>query len=639
MAANVCVLFPGQGAYAPGLLADLRTAQPEVEQVFAEIDEVARAEWGTNVSHVVFDPAASSLGELMRSANDVLQLAIYGTSIALFRVLQARGVGIARLMGHSFGEIAALVAGGAFTTRQGAQLVCQRSRALQEVGFGRGYMVALATEADKVQHLVALAGPDHAAVAVENFPGQTVVSGATEAMDQIVAIAGRLGIGATRLDSAFPFHSAVMTPAVKALAARASGVQRKPFRIPVFSPILGRLYSDEDDLAECLARHLVTPVRFQTGLVAAYEAGSRTFLEAGALATLSKITRRVLPPAEVKVWPLLDGRSSAGNLESTLQAAGLSGAPAAAGRAASVSERFWAQQGDDILAMVKQRISAFLMADAAGTMAAPAVVAESSASQPRFAAPAAATAAHLSNSPRPSFEQILTELTELYAQALEYPAEVFTKDVALEAELGVDSVKQTELFARVVEKYGLPPRPAGFRLADYQRFGAVAELVLGQLNAPATVATAAPVTAAPAAVPTAAPAPVALVAPAPAPSVRRAPAALVPPRQRLTAELRSLYAGALEYPEEVFTDGALFEAELGIDSVKQAELFSRVAEEYHLPPSPAGFRLNDYQNLAAIVDLVLEQMAPPEPARGSAHSEGREENGASRHPIGFAAAS
>jgi acyl transferase domain-containing protein len=632
MAANVCVLFPGQGAYAPGLLADLRTGQPEVEQVFAEIDEVARAEWGTTVSNVVFDPAASSLGELMRSANDVLQLAIYGTSIALFRVLQARGVTFARLMGHSFGEIAALVAGGAFTTRQGAQLVCKRSRALQEVGFGRGYMVALATEADKAHHLVALAGPDQAAVAVENFPGQTVVSGATEAIDQVVAIAGRLGIGAARLDSAFPFHSAVMTPAVTALAAQASGVQRKPFRIPVFSPILGRLYTDEDDLAECLARHLVTPVRFQAGLATAYEAGCRTFLEAGALATLSKITRRVLPSAEVKVWPLLDGRNTPGALESTLQAAGLSATTLATGRAPSASERFWAQQGDDILALVKQRISAFLVADAGGAAAAAAVLAESPPSPVRLAAPAAAAAVAPSSSPRHSFEQILAELTELYAQALEYPAEVFSKDVALEAELGVDSVKQTELFARVVEKYDLPPRPVGFRLADYQRFGAIAELVLTQLNPPAAVAPSAPSTAATTA-------PVALVAPAPAPSVRRAPAPVIPPRQRLTGELRSLYAGALEYPEEVFTDGALFEAELGIDSVKQAELFSRVAEQYHLPPSPAGFRLNDYQNLAAIVDLVLEQMAPPEPARGAAHADGREENGSSRHPIGFAAAS
>lgn len=65
----------------------------------------------------------------------------------------------------------------------------------------------------------------------------------------------------------------------------------------------------------------------------------------------------------------------------------------------------------------------------------------------------------------------------MYAEALEYPIEVFSDEVELEAELGIDSVKQTELLARVSERYQLPPRPADFRLSNYNTMGKVVDLI------------------------------------------------------------------------------------------------------------------------------------------------------------------
>jgi len=72
-----------------------------------------------------------------------------------------------------------------------------------------------------------------------------------------------------------------------------------------------------------------------------------------------------------------------------------------------------------------------------------------------------------------------------YATALEYPVEVFTEDVELEADLGVDSVKQTELLSHAAGHYQLPARPTDFRLSDYSTMGGVAAFVFGALTAPA----------------------------------------------------------------------------------------------------------------------------------------------------------
>jgi len=76
-----------------------------------------------------------------------------------------------------------------------------------------------------------------------------------------------------------------------------------------------------------------------------------------------------------------------------------------------------------------------------------------------------------------SREKLFKELTTLYAAALEYPEEVFSEEVELEGELGIDSVKQTELLARVSEKYNLPERPADFRMSDYHTMGLITDFV------------------------------------------------------------------------------------------------------------------------------------------------------------------
>ena len=82
----------------------------------------------------------------------------------------------------------------------------------------------------------------------------------------------------------------------------------------------------------------------------------------------------------------------------------------------------------------------------------------------------------------------IPELVELYGEALEYPAEVFSENVDLEGDLGVDSVKQTDLLGRVARKYGLPPAPEGLRLSEYRTLGDVVNLVMTAAERPVPVA-------------------------------------------------------------------------------------------------------------------------------------------------------
>jgi acyl carrier protein len=170
---------------------------------------------------------------------------------------------------------------------------------------------------------------------------------------------------------------------------------------------------------------------------------------------------------------------------------------------------------------------------------------------------------------------------------------VFAEDTDLEAELGVDSVKQTELLARVSTHYALPAPGEDFRLSAYGTLGRIADLVLagaptGTTPAPAETEQ-----------PTAEPVPILRVPPA-------------PDRAGVLRTVVSMYAQALEYPAEVFAEDTDLEAELGVDSVKQTELLARVSTHYALPAPGEDFRLSAYGTLGRIADLVLFQTARPE---------------------------
>jgi len=76
-------------------------------------------------------------------------------------------------------------------------------------------------------------------------------------------------------------------------------------------------------------------------------------------------------------------------------------------------------------------------------------------------------------------------------------------------------------------------------------------------------------------------------------------------RDRLFSDLVAVYAQAMEYPPEVFTETVELEAELGIDSVKQTEILGRIRETYKLPRLPANVRMSDFKTMGQIVDLVF----------------------------------
>ncbi len=499
MADGVAVLFPGQGAFSGAALKDVASEYPQIAETLTRLDAVAEDRLGVSLNETLLGESAPNIDELMKRSPDVLQLAIYATSIGLYRILEAYGFQPTMLIGHSLGEISAMVCARAFSDSEGAEIVCHRVEALRALGEGSGHMLALGTDANRARQMLELLDVRNSAIAVENEERQTVVSGDEKEMAAVAELAKVLQIPVVRLYSPYPFHSPVVAPITADFAGRLSTLGQQPMTVPVYSPILGRYYNDSDRLTEHLPEHLTHPVRFAEAIRTAHGEGVRTFVECGALDTLSKIVTRVLAGDEVRVVPcLIPGPTARQTLETaieTLTGKVVGARPVShdmreflpAGTDAATIGAFFAERGDRVRSFVQGEFEAFRAEDvvpaAAPPDAAPVEAAEVVETPIAAAAPAAG------GDGRPgSRDELFAELVTLYATALEYPEEVFTEDVALEAELGVDSVKQAELFARVAERYGIPPPPEDFRLGDYDTLGKVADLVFSQMGTVASPA-------------------------------------------------------------------------------------------------------------------------------------------------------
>ncbi|WP_164012858.1 type I polyketide synthase [Pyxidicoccus trucidator] len=293
---STAFLFAGQGTFEPELFVQLKALLPEARAEFAAVTE-ACASIGLDVTPLLAAPDAEAVRRALEQAPQLDQLGIFLSGVLGARWLGRQGVRPDVFVGHSFGEIAAMTAAGAMDLRTGAEVVCQRIRALQTtVEDEAGTLAAVALgEAETAQAIADLGGTS-LEIAGRNHSRQTVVAGPRAALEQLRALLQGRGQGFTFVPSRYAFHHRDLAPAADAFRAALAGVPMRPPQGLIYSPIERRTYTGgHDELADALATHLVRPFDFLGTVETLARAGCTRFVDCGTDGRLARIVQRILP--------------------------------------------------------------------------------------------------------------------------------------------------------------------------------------------------------------------------------------------------------------------------------------------------------------------------------------------------------
>jgi malonyl CoA-acyl carrier protein transacylase len=225
--------------------------------------------------------------------------------------------------------------------------------------------------------------------------------------------------------------------------------------------------------------------------------------------------------------------------------------------------------------------------------------------QPQGAIAAAVEPPAIVHSAHSTFNQVdvKEEILAMVVEKTGYPKEMLDLDLDLEADLGVDTVKQAEMFAAIREKYKIV-RDDNRKLRDYPTLAHVIRFVHENRPDLAEKATGSEIEKA---VPTSPLAPVepAAVPQAVADSVIATRSAVAANDESVKEEILAMVVEKTGYPKEMLDLDLDLEADLGVDTVKQAEMFAAIREKYKIPRDD-NRKLRDYPTLAHVIRFVHE---------------------------------
>ncbi len=289
MSPVLAFVFPGQGSQSLGMLADLASRDPGVQQTFAEASDGA----GVDLWALSREGAGDQLNQ-----TEFTQPALLAASVAVWRLWQSRGGARPSLLsGHSLGEYSALVAAEALPLGQAAQLVRLRGQLMQAAApAGTGAMAAILGADDALVEEVcrSLSGAAVVVPANYNSPGQIVIGGDAAAVDQALAQLAERGVRkAIKLAVSVPSHTPLMREAADRLADAMQGLDWQPPRLPVVQNVDALSHDSLDAIRDALVRQLYLPVQWTRCVQAMAAHGATMVVECGPGKVLSGLVKRI----------------------------------------------------------------------------------------------------------------------------------------------------------------------------------------------------------------------------------------------------------------------------------------------------------------------------------------------------------
>ncbi|RMG04126.1 MAG: [acyl-carrier-protein] S-malonyltransferase, partial [Nitrospirae bacterium] len=269
---SIAFVFPGQGSQHVGMGREVYDRYDTAKRVFEEASDTL----GYDMKSLCFEGPKSELNKTFRT-----QPAILTVSTAFLRVIEDAGLSPTVVAGHSLGEYSALVSAGVISFPDALKLTEKRGHLMQNaVPEGKGLMAAiLGLSREEVDGICLEVSAGYVSPANYNCPGQIVIAGEKEAVEEAIQIAKERGARrAVPLAVSAPSHCALMIEASKKLAEELENIPFMAPSIPVVNNADAIFLNTTGSIKASLVKQLDSPLLWEDSVRNIIESGIRTFV-------------------------------------------------------------------------------------------------------------------------------------------------------------------------------------------------------------------------------------------------------------------------------------------------------------------------------------------------------------------------
>ncbi len=295
-APEIVFMCTGQGAQYPNMTRQLYDTQPTFKRVIDQCAELLNKDLDQPLLSILFpaDPADTRLHDTTYT-----QPALFVVEYALAQLWRSWGIEPSIVLGHSVGEYVAACLAGVFSLEDALHLIAARGRLMGRLPHN-GSMAAIFADEPSVRTAIS-AQQDAVSIASVNGPQNTVISGKTSAIENILDRCTSQNIEFQRLNVSHAFHSPLMDSILDEFEEVATTITFSRPNIDLVSNVTGTIVGDEITTPSYWRRHLREAVRFTDSITTIHNAGYHVFLEIGPSPTLLGMARRCLP-TEGPIW-------------------------------------------------------------------------------------------------------------------------------------------------------------------------------------------------------------------------------------------------------------------------------------------------------------------------------------------------
>ncbi|KAK8249133.1 polyketide synthase module [Phyllosticta capitalensis] len=257
-------VFTGQGSQYLGMGKQL-LCLPQFRADIERFDGIIKNYGFQQIMSIIDGSCTEDLATLPPST---IQLAMACLEMALGKFLKTLGAVPQAVIGHSLGEYAALNLAGVLSDADTIYLVGKRAQLLEKhCTVGSHAMLSVDSSVQGLSQY--LASHKTLEVACINGPSATVLSGPAADINIAEGELKAKSMKTIKLNVQFAFHSAQVQPMLDAYEEVARFVQLEDPRIPLVSPLLGKVITKAEDFgspARYLSRHCRETVSFEEAL-------------------------------------------------------------------------------------------------------------------------------------------------------------------------------------------------------------------------------------------------------------------------------------------------------------------------------------------------------------------------------------